>query len=81
MKVDRLKVNRLKADGKRLFNTSAFSLQPKYLPTIFAPALPDFCTFALFTPPSLQLEQACLKTWACIDLDITNIFSENGEST
>ena len=48
---DRLKVNRLKTDGKRLFNTSAFglntcfvqpsafSLQPKYLPTIFAPAL------------------------------------------
>jgi len=31
--------------------------------------------------PSLQLEQACLKAWVSIDLDITNIFLENGEST
>jgi hypothetical protein len=40
LKVDRLKVNKLKADGKRLF--LYFSLQPKYLPTIFVPALPDY---------------------------------------
>lgn len=73
-------MNRLKADDKRLFNTSAFSLQPKYLPTIFAPALPDFCTFVLFTP-HLQLEPACLNTWVYIDRDITNIFLVDGESS
>ena len=81
-------MDRLKADGKRLFNTSAFdlntcfvqssafSLQPKYLSTIFTPALPGFCTVY---SPSLRLEQACLKTWVCIDLDITNIFLLVGE--
>lgn len=36
--VDRLMVDRPKADREKLF-TSAFSLQPKYLPDIFASAL------------------------------------------